>query len=91
MTLIRFQTITLGISGVTALGIGAFILAGPHAFYAGYGITLGGDASLLSESRAPAGSVIGALAVELAIAALCLTAFGRAPRNTVATYSITLR
>lgn len=44
----------LGVSGLTALGIGGFILAAPHAFFAGYGITLGDDASLLSELRAPA-------------------------------------
>ena len=119
MTLTRFQRIALGISGVTALGIGAFILSAPHAFYAS-----GGDASLLSEPRAPAAglaafgvlmlagivrsafspvsvvsaltvflafpagrllglvvdgvpsvSVLGAMIIELAIAALCLIAF----------------
>ncbi|MCB1491614.1 MAG: DUF4345 domain-containing protein [Rhodobiaceae bacterium] len=124
MTLTRFQRIALGISGVTALGIGAFILSAPHAFYASYGISLGGDASLLSEPRAPAAglaafgvlmlagivrsafspvsvvsaltvflafpagrllglvvdgvpsvSVLGAMIIELAIAALCLIAF----------------
>lgn len=124
MTLTRFEKIALGISGVTALGIGTFILAAPHAFYASYGITLDNDASLLSELRAPAaglatlgilmlagivrralaqlsivaalivflafpagrlvgivadgmpsGSILGALILELAIAALCLAAF----------------
>lgn len=54
MFLNRFQKTVLGIAGVTASGIGAFILAAPHAFYAGYGITLGQDANLLSEIRAPA-------------------------------------
>lgn len=54
MTLTLFQKIALGIAGATALGIGAFILAAPQAFYAGYGISLGHDASLLSELRAPA-------------------------------------
>lgn len=44
----------LGVSGLTAVGIGAFILAAPHAFFASYGITVGDDASLLSELRAPA-------------------------------------
>lgn len=126
MTLNIFQKSTLGIAGVTALGIGLAILAAPHAFYASYGITLGADVNLLSELRAPAaglavlgalmlmgiwreawretsivaaftvffafpvgrvvgiivdgipaGNVIGALGFELAIAALCLAAFGR--------------
>lgn len=53
MTLSPFQKIALGLSGVTAFGIGSLILAAPHAFYASYGITLGSDASLLSELRAP--------------------------------------
>ena len=124
MTLTRFEKITLGISGVTALGIGTFILAAPHAFYASYAITLSNDASLLSELRAPAaglaalgtlmlagiarpawarmsivaalivflafpagrlvgivadgipsGGILGALTLELVIAALCLAAF----------------
>ncbi|MGB5556831.1 MAG: DUF4345 domain-containing protein [Paracoccaceae bacterium] len=124
MTLTRFEKITLSISGVTALGIGTFILAAPHAFYASYGITLGNHASLLSELRAPAaglatfgiimlagivrhawaqisivaaltvflafpagrlvglvadgmpsGGILGALILELVIAALCLAAF----------------
>jgi hypothetical protein len=121
-----FEKFALGLSGLTALIIGAFILFAPHAFYASYGITLGEEASLLSELRAPAaslagfgvlmllgiwrhailpigmaaaltvfiafpagrliglavdgmpsGSVIGALVVELIIAALCLAAFRR--------------
>ena len=124
MTLTRFEKITLGISGVTALGIGTFILAAPHAFYASYDIALGNDASLPSELRAPAaglaafgalmlagiarqawaqisivtaltvflafpagrlvglvadglpsGAILGALILELVIAALCLAAF----------------
>lgn len=118
------EKIALGLSGLTALTIGAFILFAPHAFYASYGITLTQDASLLSELRAPgaglagfgllmllgiwrhrilpvaiavaltvfiafpagrlvglavdgmpSGSVVGALVVELVIAALCLAAF----------------
>lgn len=124
MTLTRFQKITLGIAGGTAFGIGAAILTAPYPFYASYGITLGSDASLLSELRAPAAalaafgllmlagilrlalapvsvavaltvflafptgrlvslladgmpsdSIIGALAIEAGIAALCLVAF----------------
>lgn len=54
MTVTPLEKIALGISGATALGIGGFILAAPHAFYASYGITLPNDASLLSELRAPA-------------------------------------
>lgn len=53
MTLTRFEKTMLCVSGLTALGIGTFILAAPHAFYASYGISLGDDASLLSELRAP--------------------------------------
>ncbi len=47
------QQIAIGIAGITSLGIGAFILTAPHAFYASYGIALGADPSLLSELRAP--------------------------------------
>lgn len=121
-----FEKIALGLSGLTALTIGAFILFAPHAFYGSYGITLGQDVNLLSELRAPgaglagfgllmmlgiwrqailhvamavaltvfiafptgrlvglavdgmpSGSVVGALVVELVIAALCLAAFRR--------------
>lgn len=121
-----YEKFVLGLSGLAALVIGAFILFAPQAFYASYGITLGDDASLLSELRAPgaglavfgilmllgiwsravlpvsitvaltvffafpagrlvglaldgmpSGSIIGALAVELVIAALCLAAFRR--------------
>lgn len=120
------QKIALAIAGVTSLGIGGFILAAPHAFYASYGIALGADPSLLSELRAPgaglaafgavmlagivrpamrqtavvaaltvflafpagrvlgllidgmpSGGILGALILELAIAALCLFAFRR--------------
>ncbi|MBS0125049.1 DUF4345 domain-containing protein [Thetidibacter halocola] len=47
------QKLALGVAGITALGIGAFILTAPHTFYASYGIALGSDPSLLSELRAP--------------------------------------
>lgn len=61
MTLSVFQKIALGVSGVTAFGIGISILAVPHAFYASYGIALGDNTNLLSELRAPAAglSVLG--------------------------------
>ena len=63
MQLTRFQKITLGISGFTALAIGTFITLAPHAFYASYGITLGQDPNLLNELRAPGAglAVFGAL------------------------------
>ncbi|MEN8677576.1 MAG: DUF4345 domain-containing protein [Alteriqipengyuania sp.] len=54
-----FEKIALGLSGLTALTIGAFILFVPHGFYASYGITLGEDASLLSELRAPGAGLAG--------------------------------
>lgn len=47
------EKIALGVSGLTALSIGGFIVTMPYAFYASYGIALGPDASLLSELRAP--------------------------------------
>ena len=49
----------LCLSGLTALTIGSFILFVPHPFYASYGITLGDDASLLSELRAPGAGLAG--------------------------------
>ena len=126
MTLHSTEKITLGISGLTAIGIGGMITFAPHAFYASYGITLGENPSLLSELRAPGAclttlgilmllgiwrsalaqlavastlivflafpagrfvglavdgvpsvGIIGALILEIAIAALCLFAFRR--------------
>ena len=63
MQLTRFQKITLGIGGVTALAIGTLITLAPHTFYASYGITLGQDPNLLNELRAPGAglAVFGAL------------------------------
>ena len=63
MQLTRFQKITLGISGVTALTIGTFITLAPYAFYASYGISLEQDPNLLNELRAPGAglAVFGAL------------------------------
>jgi hypothetical protein len=66
MTLTLTQKTALGISGATALGIGAVILAAPHAFYASYGIMLGSDPSLLSELRAPGAGLAASGAIMLA-------------------------
>ncbi|WP_101069219.1 DUF4345 domain-containing protein [Roseovarius salinarum] len=55
----KFEKIALGLSGLTAPTIGALILSAPHAFYASYGITLGEDASLLSELRATGAGLAG--------------------------------
>lgn len=57
MSLTILEKTALGVSGLTAFGIGTFILAAPHAFYAAYDITPGENASLLSELRAPAASL----------------------------------
>jgi hypothetical protein len=133
MTLNRFEKSALGVSGVTAFGIGAFILAAPQTFLASYGIVPGNDPSLLSELRAPGAglaalggvmlagirrpasaqaamvaaltvflafpvgrvvglwadgrpsdAILGALIVELAIAALCLAAFAARIRRSAA-------
>ena len=74
MTLV--QKFVLGLAGLASLGVGAFILAAPHAFYASYGIALGPDPSLVVDGM-PSSGVLGALVLELAIAALCLLAFRR--------------
>ncbi len=58
MSLSRFEKISLGIAGVTATGIGSFIMVAPNAFYASYGILLGDNPSLLSELRAPAAGLL---------------------------------
>ncbi|WP_416896382.1 MAG: DUF4345 domain-containing protein [Minwuia sp.] len=60
------QKIALGVAGFTSLGIGGFILAAPHAFYASYGIALGQDPGLLSELRAPGAGLAAFGAVMLA-------------------------
>lgn len=84
MTLTRVRKLALAIAGGTALGIGAFILAAPHPFYASYGIALGPDPSLLGELRALgaclasfgavmlAGIVRPSLSEAAAVAALCV-------------------
>ena len=50
--------ILLAVSGTTGLTIGLAILFRPHAFLASSGISLGSDASLLSEIRAPGGLLL---------------------------------
>ena len=50
--------ILLAVSGTTGLAIGLAILFQPHAFLASSGISLGPDASLLSEIRAPGGLLL---------------------------------
>ncbi|CUK02747.1 hypothetical protein PH7735_02646 [Shimia thalassica] len=49
----HFQKLTLGASGLIALGIGMAITFVPIGFYAGSGIALDTDPALLSELRAP--------------------------------------
>lgn len=63
MLLKTHEKVVLGLSGFTALAIGVSIVAVPHAFYSSYGISLGNDASLLSELRAQAAGLaaLGAL------------------------------
>jgi len=62
----RLQSVALGVAGVSALGVGAAIVLAPHAFYAGYGVPLGSDPSLLSELRAPGAGLAAFGAVMLA-------------------------
>lgn len=57
MKMSKFQRIVLGLAGLTAFAIGAFILMEPYSFYASYGITLPSDPSLLSELRGPAANL----------------------------------
>ena len=53
MTTTWFQKITLGITGLAALGIGLAIVTAPASFHATYGIIIGSDPNLMSELRAP--------------------------------------
>lgn len=45
-------------SGLLATTIATMILLAPGAFYGGYGIDIGADASLASELKAPAGALL---------------------------------
>lgn len=49
---------SLGLAGVAAGFIGASILAAPQAFFAGNGVELNADPSLMSEIRAPGGVLL---------------------------------
>lgn len=69
MLLTWFQRIALGAAGAVAAGVGLAILADPVAFYAGYGVTIGDDANLLSELRAP-GANLAALGALIAAGAV---------------------
>lgn len=60
-----FQKIVLGLSGLTAAGVGLAILADPVGFYAGYGISIGDSPSLLNELRAPGANLAGLGAIML--------------------------
>lgn len=55
---IHFTTLALLICGIVLAGIGLSITLSPSGFYASSGIALGGDASLISELRAPAGMLV---------------------------------
>ena len=50
----------LGVSGLVAIAIAATILVAPDLFYAGYGIEVGGNATLANELKAPAGALLAA-------------------------------
>ena len=52
--------LTLLVSGLVAVGIAGTILFAPEAFYAGYGIEIGGDVTLVNELKAPAGVLLAA-------------------------------
>lgn len=63
-----FQRLVLGVAGTCALGIGLAITFTPHEFYAGYGVALGTNPSLLSELRGP-GANLAALGVVILVGA----------------------
>ncbi len=49
---------SLGLAGIAAGFIGAAILAAPQAFFAGNGVELNANPSLMSEIRAPGGLLL---------------------------------
>lgn len=70
MRFVWFDRFILGASGLLAFGIGLAIMTVPQAFYGAYGISLGSDASLLNELRAPGANLTALGAVILAGAVL---------------------
>ncbi|KYF58308.1 hypothetical protein BE08_23280 [Sorangium cellulosum] len=56
----RVVTVVLFIAGLVLLGIGGATLLAPVAFHATNGVELGDSRSLLSETRAAGGSLLGA-------------------------------
>ena len=50
--------LTLLASGLVAAGIATTILLAPDVFYAGYGIEVSGNATLVNELKAPAGVLL---------------------------------
>ncbi len=50
--------LVLGASAIIAVAISATILFAPELFYAGYGIEVGGNATLVNELKAPAGMLL---------------------------------
>ena len=73
----------LAVAGVIAVGLGTLILLMPVAFYAGYGLDLTGQVTLLNELRSHGLSLIGiglfiaagAVIPRLATTALAVSAF----------------
>ena len=54
------ERLILVASGMIAVAIAVTILFAPDAFYAGYGIRVGGNATLANELKAPAGALFAA-------------------------------
>ena len=52
--------LTLLVSGLIAVGVAGTILLAPEVFYAGYGIEVEGDPTLVNELKAPAGALLAA-------------------------------
>ncbi len=50
--------LVLLLSGLIAVAIAGTILTAPDVFYAGYGIQVGGNATLANELKAPAGALL---------------------------------
>ncbi len=54
----RTTRLVLFLSALIAVAIAATILVAPDAFYAGYGIEVGANATLANELKAPAGALL---------------------------------